>query len=363
MNLEQRIQLLEERLAKQSPYRQFEYVEVTFPSTAHQDLVVSHTLTPTTPDHIVYRVERSNLPVRVYHDETPDRKSWGRGFIVLRADQANVKVRLLVAVPEDDRVFKADPQELPLAPTGMEVHALDGEFHSGSLPWASVDKTGALPGDVGAAASSHGHAHGDLTGVGANDHHAQQHQLDGADHLGTLAWTKVDKTGALPGDVGAAAVSHSHLFDQVYPVGSIYISVVATNPATLFGFGTWEAFATGRTLVGIDSAQAEFDTVEETGGAKTHALTATEMPSHNHPGSTVAISDPGHAHKVVYENWGVTNGGNGPVSKLSGGGVNDATESGYTGISATAKIAAQGGGAAHNNLQPYVVVFMWKRTA
>jgi len=72
------------------------------------------------------------------------------------------------------------------------------------------------------------------------------------------------------------------LASTVWPIGSVYIAVVSTNPATLLGFGTWSAFAAGRTLVGLDAGQTEFDTVEETGGAKTHTLTVGEIPSHDH---------------------------------------------------------------------------------
>ena len=65
-----------------------------------------------------------------------------------------------------------------------------------------------------------------------------------------------------------------------YPVGSIYINAsVATNPATLLGFGTWAAFGAGRVMVGLDAGQTEFDTAEETGGAKTHTLTTGELPA------------------------------------------------------------------------------------
>src|SRR5688572_5392751 len=61
-----------------------------------------------------------------------------------------------------------------------------------------------------------------------------------------------------------------------WPIGSVFIAVVATNPGTLLGFGTWVAFGAGRMLVGFDSGQTEFDTVEETGGAKTVTLTAAQ---------------------------------------------------------------------------------------
>jgi hypothetical protein len=74
---------------------------------------------------------------------------------------------------------------------------------------------------------------------------------------------------------------------QVYPVGSIYLSVVSTNPGTLLGVGTWTAFAAGRMLVGLNSGDTDFDTVEETGGAKT----STALLAHSH-----GVTDPGHNH-------------------------------------------------------------------
>ena len=70
-------------------------------------------------------------------------------------------------------------------------------------------------------------------------------------------------------------------FNQIYPVGSIYLSVSATNPSVLFG-GAWEAFAAGKTLVGIDANQEEFNAVNKTGGEKKHTLIIDEMPSHDH---------------------------------------------------------------------------------
>jgi hypothetical protein len=126
----------------------------------------------------------------------------------------------------------------------------------------------------------------------------------------------------------------ANILSSVYPIGCIYTSVVSTNPATLFGFGTWVAFATGRTLVGYDSGQAEFDVIEETGGAKTHTLITAEMPSHKH---TVPFS------AITYSS--------GAVGGYSVGGAY-LLDSSFV-----------GSGSAHNNLQPYIVVYMWKRTA
>mgnify|MGYP006921347001 CR=1 FL=1 len=130
----------------------------------------------------------------------------------------------------------------------------------------------------------------------------------------------------------------STLLNKLWPVGSVYISVSSTNPGTSMGFGTWVAFATGRTLVGIDTGQTEFDTVEETGGEKTHTLTIPEMPSHTH---------------TTTQPLGVNANKN-----FTGTGFNPMT------VDNTAvTINATGGGGAHNNLQPYIVTYMWKRTA
>lgn len=80
------------------------------------------------------------------------------------------------------------------------------------------------------------------------------------------------------------------IFDAVYPVGTIYTSVDNTNPGTLFG-GTWSQFGAGQTLVGQDGGDADFDTAEETGGAKTKAISA-------HAGASVA-DHPAHTHSVT----------------------------------------------------------------
>ncbi len=119
----------------------------------------------------------------------------------------------------------------------------------------------------------------------------------------------------------------------LYPVGIVLTFGVSTNPNTLFGFGTWTAIA-GKVIVGIDATQTEFDTLDETGGAKTHTLTEAEMPAHTHSyvdnGNTTAGSDPG---------------------------------SGATQAARSATTGSTGGGGAHNNLQPYIVKYVWQRTA
>jgi len=139
-----------------------------------------------------------------------------------------------------------------------------------------------------------------------------------------------------------AAVDKAVINGHAYPVGSIYTSVVATNPATLLGVGTWAAFGAGKVMVGIDSSDTDFDTVLETGGSKTdsHTLTVAEIPSHDHD---------------LYTR------GSGGDSITS---VSAATQAGPINVD-TNSVRPVGGGAAHSHpiVQPYIVVYMWKRTA
>lgn len=132
---------------------------------------------------------------------------------------------------------------------------------------------------------------------------------------------------------GTYDVPMAGIMNLIYPVGSIYVSTVSTNPNTLFGMGVWEAIE-GRFLVGYDSDDTDFSTAGNEGGEKKHTLLTTEIPSHTHTVSAV-YGNPGTAA------WGITYGNN----------ISD-SEIGYT-----------GGGEAHNNLPPYLVVYMWKRTA
>ena len=123
----------------------------------------------------------------------------------------------------------------------------------------------------------------------------------------------------------------------VYPVGSIYFNAaVATNPATLLGFGTWAAYAAGRVMVG-KAASGTFDTLNATMGAETdsHALSIAELPAHTHT--------------------------------LLGGGFDGSSgaEPGSTTGANLGQGGSTGSGAAHSHdiVQPSIVVYMWKRTA
>jgi len=149
---------------------------------------------------------------------------------------------------------------------------------------------------------------------------------------------------------------------EAFPVGSVFIAVVSTNPNTLLGYGTWSAFAAGRVLVGLNAADADFDTVEETGGAKTHTLVASEMPSHTHTQNAHTHTQNAHTHTVNVQNSaGSTNCATG--DQASSFGTFNSGSTTATNQNTTPTNQNTGGGGAHNNLQPYIVVYMWKRTA
>ena len=162
----------------------------------------------------------------------------------------------------------------------------------------------------------------------------------------------------------------------VYPVGSIYSNAaVATNPATLLGFGTWEAYAAGRVLVGLDSGNAIFDTVGETGGtadqtnvAHTHSFSGTTGAggahthfSHNTNGNSAitmtATNYPARGYDSGSRSSTVNTGADGgaTIGLTSTAPTHTHSVSGTTG--------SQGSSATNANLQPYITVYMWKRTA
>ena len=163
----------------------------------------------------------------------------------------------------------------------------------------------------------------------------------------------------------AGATALGVIMTQIYPVGHVYTSVVSTNPATLLaGMSgtTWVAFGSGRTLVGLNSSDADFNLVEETGGSKTDsttsgstALSIAQLPAHGHPYAVTSTST--------------------PVSGSSGGFMTSSYQgssgpnNGAVGSAAGSQIGGAGSGSGHTHtnshsiVQPYIVVYFWKRTA
>lgn len=126
--------------------------------------------------------------------------------------------------------------------------------------------------------------------------------------------------------------------DNFYPIGSIYQSTAPTNPTTFMG-GVWERFGNGRSLVGVDEADGDFNAANKIGGEKTHTLTIDEMPSHSHRQFVSA----NNGNDSIRKDWDAD--GNGKA-------YDQGMETGRA-----------GGNKPHNNLQPYITVYRWRRTA
>ena len=144
-------------------------------------------------------------------------------------------------------------------------------------------------------------------------------------------------------------VGTNFVLDNVYPVGSIYMNVNSTNPGTLFG-GTWEQIQ-GKFLLGMSSSYP----AGSQGGEATHTLTESEMPSHNgHLSAGIAGTAP--YEKGNYK--GFLNSSTMTAYGDIGRGWNV-----YSGNEMHPASEAAGGGQPHNNMPPYLAVYIWKRTA
>jgi len=149
--------------------------------------------------------------------------------------------------------------------------------------------------------------------------------------------------------IATTAFVRAEIASRVYPVGSIFTTITAYADSaavvTAIGGTTWVAFGAGKVLVGLDSGDSDFDTVAETGGAKTsttgsHTLTTAEIPAHTHD-----------------TNINAGNSSDGDPNIASGGGDTGNITTSSTG---------GGGGHTHGStptVQPYIVVYFWKRTA
>jgi hypothetical protein len=164
-------------------------------------------------------------------------------------------------------------------------------------------------------------------------------------------YLKVAKGGTGVGTIAnLAAALRVEMGKLTYPVGSIYVNASSsTNPATLLGFGTWTAFGAGRVMVGFDSGNSLFDTAEETGGSADAIVV-----SHTH---TATVTDPGHFHTYQQETTPI-GGGSGTDLRRFDSTQNTSTAT--TGISVSNSTTGSSG--TNANYQPYITVYMWKRT-
>lgn len=187
------------------------------------------------------------------------------------------------------------------------------------------------------------------------------------------------------------------------PIGHIRFETTNINPNTYLGFGTWVLWGTGRVPVGVNTNDTSFNTVEKTGGEKTHTLTKTEMPLHthtipahshglnNHTHSIPVLSgtanlNGSHRHTVGADNdgtyrsagtcWSVHDNtpdgaGKSAYTSYAGDHTHTVTTTASTTGTASGSTANSdilisgnvGSDNAHNNLQPYITCYMWKRTA
>lgn len=156
--------------------------------------------------------------------------------------------------------------------------------------------------------------------------------------LGTLSTTLSEALGIGSGTSGSGSLGGGITVLDCYPVGSYYeTSDTSFDPNSAWG-GTWVLDSKGRVTVGRDETIADFNTVGKTGGEKTHTLTVDEMPSHTHKdGTNASVAYVGHVGANTAQVAFDANSGR-PTT-------------------------ATGGGQAHNNMPPYVVVNRWHRTA
>ena len=152
---------------------------------------------------------------------------------------------------------------------------------------------------------------------------------------------------SITGNLNSTGIATTFV-NLVYPVGAIYISYVSTNPGTIWTDTTWTAHAAGRVIVSLDSGDGDFDSPGETGGSKTHTLTSAQMDAHQHDFKSFGNYNEGAGTWISF-----FTGNYAALSITRGGGQsNYVKNSGST-----------GSGSAYPIVQPYIVAYMWRRTA
>ena len=150
------------------------------------------------------------------------------------------------------------------------------------------------------------------------------------------------------------------ILQAVYPVGAVYISATSTSPATVFGFGTWEAIE-GKFLLSADTNH----TAGTTGGSFSHTITTSEMPSHTH---TISATD-SYTLDSYTDEENITEASSESYSPILGKSISTTSSVANADQTTTVESASSytasntGGGSAMDITPPYLSVYMWKRTA
>lgn len=150
-----------------------------------------------------------------------------------------------------------------------------------------------------------------------------------------------------------------------WPIGSIFFGAVATSPATLLGFGTWVRFGQGRMPISQDDGNARWDVAEETGGSETVQLTTAQLAAHTHTQNSHNHTQDAHFHAQDINTLVLAVGvsANLPTGSLLASKGQNTQSTTATNQAATATNQNAGGDQAHDNMPPFITVYMWKRTA
>jgi len=157
----------------------------------------------------------------------------------------------------------------------------------------------------------------------------------------------------------ASKIAAGALTDAVYPIGSIFITVTnyADSAAVVNAIGgtTWASFGAGRVLVGQNSSDSDFNSAEEEGGSKTKALEFANMPAHSHQWYDLGGSS---GRNIDGTNFTSSRSWN---SSGNFSNINDPLDDNdfYTNTATN----RNSNGSSFSIVQPYIVVYMWKRTA
>ena len=152
---------------------------------------------------------------------------------------------------------------------------------------------------------------------------------------------------------GELRIFNQAILTNLYPVGSIYMSVNNTNPSTYFG-GTWVAWGSGRVPVGVNTSDSDFNTVEKTGGSKA-------LQKHSHTGTTNGAG--GHNHQVGADDDGAGGSSWSTIHKAGTSGAGRLVDTSWVGDHTHTFTTDNAGSGNSGNLQPYITCFMFKRTA